>query len=56
MHEERRPLAFTRRPIEEMRDRAEAFHAEVHGRRTVRDFSVEPVPRDVIESCLRAAG
>ncbi len=56
MQPERRPLAFTRRPIDEMRDRAKAFHAEIHRRRTVRDFSDEPVPRDVIESCLRAAG
>ena len=56
MHPERGPLAFTRRPIDEIRDRAKAFHAEIHRRRTVRDFSDEPVPRDVIESCLRAAG
>lgn len=36
--------------------RAEAFRAEVSRRRTVRDFSPEPVPRRVIESCLAAAG
>jgi hypothetical protein len=34
--------------------RAEAFRAEVSRRRTVRDFSSEPVPRRVIESCLAA--
>jgi nitroreductase len=36
--------------------RAEAFRTEVSRRRTVRDFSPEPVPRRVIESCLAAAG
>ena len=50
------PHEFTRLPLAEMRVRAKAFHAEIHRRRTVRDFSDEPVPRDVIESCLRAAG
>ena len=50
------PHEFTRLPLAEMRERANAFHAEIHRRRTVRDFSDEPVPRDVIECCLRAAG
>ena len=50
------PLEFARMPINEMRDHAHAFHTEIERRRTVRDFSSEPVPRDVIESCLRAAG
>ena len=50
------PLEFTRMPINEMRDHAQAFHTEINRRRTVRDFSSEAVPRDVIESCLRAAG
>ncbi|MBI3447424.1 MAG: nitroreductase family protein [Acidobacteria bacterium] len=39
-----------------MKRRAEEFYAEVRRRRTVRDFSDRPVPREVIESCLRAAG
>jgi nitroreductase len=43
-------------PPEEMRQRAEAFYAEIRRRRSVRDFSSRPVPRAVIESCLRAAG
>ncbi len=38
-----------------MRARADAFHEEMRRRRTVRDFSDRPVPREVIESCLRAA-
>jgi len=40
----------------EMRDRARGFYDEVRKRRTVRDFSPEPVSRDVIEACLLAAG
>ncbi|MCB0208886.1 MAG: nitroreductase family protein [Anaerolineae bacterium] len=43
-------------PIEEMQQRAADFYADVKRRRTVRDFSSRPVPRDVIENCLRAAG
>ena len=36
--------------------RARAFADELSGRRTVRDFAPTPVPREVIEQCLRAAG
>ncbi|TVP56839.1 MAG: nitroreductase family protein [Gemmatimonadales bacterium] len=36
--------------------RAADFHAEVARRRTVREFSDRPVPREVIEHALRAAG
>jgi nitroreductase len=36
--------------------RAEAFADEMQRRRTVRDFAGTPVPRAVIEACLRAAG
>ena len=43
-------------PEAEMRDRAEAFYAEMRRRRSVRDFSDRPVPRAVIEACLRTAG
>ncbi len=43
-------------PIEEMTRRAAAFHADMRRRRTVREFSDRPVPREVIEDCLRAAG
>ena len=50
------PLEFVPMPISVMHDRAQAFHAEIARRRTVRDFSPEPVPREVIESCLRSAG
>ena len=36
--------------------RARAFAEELAQRRTVRDYSPQPVPREVIEACLRAAG
>ena len=50
------PLEFTHMPINEMQDQARTFRDTVGRRRTVRDFSSEPVPRDLIESCLGAAG
>ncbi len=43
-------------PVEEMEQRAAEFYADMERRRTVRDFSDRPVPRTVIENCLRAAG
>lgn len=43
-------------PLEEMRARLDEFYADVNRRRTVRDFSDRPVPRDIIETALRAAG
>jgi nitroreductase len=41
---------------EEVKRRAHAFYDSMRRRRTVRDFSDRPVPREVIENCLRAAG
>jgi iodotyrosine deiodinase len=43
-------------PVEEMTARAASFYAEADRRRTVRAFSDRPVPRDIIENCLRVAG
>lgn len=43
-------------PLAEMQARARAFYDEMRRRRTVRDFSDHPVPRSVIEACLRTAG
>jgi nitroreductase len=43
-------------PLEEMRARLSDFYADVNRRRTVRDFSGRPVPRDIIETALKAAG
>lgn len=47
---------FREYPVEEMRERARDFAADLHRRRTVRDFSDRPVPREIVEDCLRAAG
>ncbi len=41
---------------EEMKQRATDFYDNIRRRRTVRDFSDRPVPREVIEQCLLAAG
>ncbi len=41
---------------DEVQTRAAAFQEKMAQRRTVRDFSDRPVPREVIESCLRTAG
>ena len=43
-------------PVEEMRDAAREFLESMRRRRTVREFSDRPVPRDIIETCLLAAG
>ena len=42
-------------PAEEMAQRARDFHADLKRRRTVRDFSRRPVPREIIDACLEAA-
>ena len=43
-------------PVDEMRARLQRFYDDVRRRRSVRDFSDRPVPRDLIETALRAAG
>lgn len=47
---------YPARTPDEMRRLAAEFLAEARRRRTVREFSARPVPREVIEDCLRAAG
>lgn len=47
---------YRRLPADEMQARAETFAAALRRRRTVRDFSPEPVPRALIETCLLAGG
>lgn len=50
------PLAdYVELPPDEMGRRAADFRALLSRRRTVRDFSSRPVPREIIEDCLRAA-
>ena len=51
------PLAtYIEYPVEEMKERAEAFRQEMQRRRTVRQFSDRPVPPEIIENSLIAAG
>lgn len=43
-------------PVEEMKQRAASFYENIKRRRTIREFSDRPVPREIIEHCLLAAG
>ena len=47
---------YPRYSEEEMRSRAKALHETLNSRRTVRDFSDGPVPREVVEACIATAG
>jgi nitroreductase len=50
------PLArYQEYPVEEMRQRVSDFYQNIDRRRTVREFSDRPVPRDIIETALKAA-
>jgi len=44
------------RSDDEILRRAQQFYEIMQGRRTIRDFSDRPVPREVIKNCIRAAG
>ena len=48
-------LEFTRRPIDESRDRATDFYREMNRRRTTRHFSTDQVPKDLIERAIHTA-
>jgi iodotyrosine deiodinase len=50
-----RPLEFTRYTDDEQRRRAREFLLEITRRRTVRQFSDTPIPREVLEDCIAAA-
>lgn len=50
------PLEFARLTPEEARQRSEEFLALMLRRRSVRAFSDEPVPHELIENAIRAAG
>ena len=47
--------AYREYSLEVMRERVADFYADVGRRRTVREFSDRPVPRDIIETALKAA-
>jgi len=49
-------LVTTRLPVSEMRMRANAFFELMNTRRTMRFYSSDDVPMDVLESCLATAG
>lgn len=49
------PLNFQRLPAAQQEARAAAFLNAILTRRTVRDFSPEPVPFQLVESAIRAA-
>ena len=46
---------FRKLPETEMQKRASDFLSQMRGRRTVREFSDQPVDRKIIEDCLRTA-
>jgi len=50
------PLQFSGLDEAEMKQRAFDFYQQIKRRRTVREFSDKPVPRDIIENAIRAAG
>jgi nitroreductase len=43
-------------PVDEMLKRSQVFYDDIKRRRSVRDFSDKPVPREIIENCIKAAG
>lgn len=49
-------LDHTRIPMDETLARGRAFHVEMSRRRTTRQFSTDPVPREAIEWAIRVAG
>ena len=54
---EHKPLtSYQRYPLKEMMERAVSFRQEMQRRRTIRHFSKQDVPREIIEECLLAAG
>jgi nitroreductase len=50
-----KPLAFTRRSPAESLARATGFQRDLATRRSIRDFSPDPIPDGVLDSCLAAA-
>ncbi len=48
--------SYTEYSEQEMISRADDFYNQLKRRRTVREFSDRPVPKEVIEKCLLAAG
>ncbi|MFT5286938.1 MAG: iodotyrosine deiodinase [Planctomycetota bacterium] len=49
------PLAFVEHDPKDMQRRAQEFHAGIDTRRSVRQFKDKPIPKGVLEECIRAA-
>jgi iodotyrosine deiodinase len=49
------PYHFERLPPERMLAEGRAFYERMEGRRSVRDFSPDPVPRELVELAIRTA-
>lgn len=47
---------FHEYPPDEMAARARAFYDDIRRRHTIRAFADKPVPRAIVEDCIRAAG
>lgn len=47
---------FIERSDDEMKARARSYFEEIARRHTIRDFKADPVPIDIIENCIAAAG
>jgi len=56
MHGTGIPLDFERFDPQQQRAEAERFRTRMLTRRSVREFSADPVPFDLIASCIHAAG
>ena len=50
------PYSLPRLSIEEMRQKLDAMYAHLSERRSVRTFSPEPIPLDVLERAIQIAG
>ncbi len=50
-----RPLEFRRRSEAESRARADALFDDLRRRRSVREFSPDPIPLDVVRRCIETA-
>lgn len=42
-------------PVDEMIARSQTFYQEIKRRHTIRSFSDRPVPKEIIENCIKAA-
>jgi len=48
-------IDFIEYPVEEMISRSENFYNDIKRRHTIRSFSDRPVPKEIIENCIKAA-